>query len=80
MAKIDLSKSGDILDLAISYSNAAERDPNDPASSNLLLAIHRYFESVSISLIEIAKGIDSVSERLEKLERNAAGPLSTRLK
>ncbi|MFT3808895.1 MAG: hypothetical protein QM698_03185 [Micropepsaceae bacterium] len=80
MAKIDLSDSKSLFDKAIGYSNAAERDQDDPASANLLMALHNYFQSTATSLIAIAKAVETMSDRLERLERNAAGPLSTKLK
>ncbi len=80
MPKIDLSESKATFEKAISYANAAERDQADPASANLLWALHSYFQSTAMTLIAIAKGIDDLDERLARLERHATGPLSTKLK
>lgn len=80
MAKIDLSDAQALFGKAISYSNAAERDQSDPASENLLMALHNYFQSTAVSLIAIASALEDMSNRVEIIERkvNAGTPLPPR--
>lgn len=83
MAKIDLSESKKLFDLAIGYANAAERDQHDPASANLLMALHNYFQSTATTLVAIAEAVERLDTRLEAMERGTragAAGLATRLK
>lgn len=73
MAKIDLSDAQALFSKAISYSNAAERDQDDPASANLLFALHNYFQSTAVSLIAIARALEDMSTRIEQIDRKVNG-------
>lgn len=50
------------------FALSAKNDPNDPASPNLLAALHEYFTSIASAQVVTVEGINDLLERVDRIE------------
>lgn len=67
-AKINTEEAKKHFETARSFATAAKNDQNDPASPNLIRAIHEYFTSVAAGQVQMVNGINDLLERVDRIE------------
>ena len=65
---VDLKPSGKTFEVGRAAAIRAKDDPNDPASENLMLALSNYFTAMGEADVEIARGLNDILERVDRME------------
>jgi len=72
--KISTDEAKKYFDKARAFAMAATNDPNDPASDNLLKALHAYFTSIAAAEVEIVSALNDLLERVDHIQTKVDMP------